>query len=135
MLIVRPLVLLGSLVQLLLGGWLAWRLLWREVPDPVAIGICGVVLFLGFASAAALAVPRRPSASRTLAARLNMAILALIVLPTLALAIVELAQGVEVDRIRTTAAVAALASLPFLVNGLGLAWIERCSTRAIGRLP
>ena len=62
--ILRFLVLLASTLQLGIGGYAAYRLLYLEVPDLVGLVICSTIIIAGLASISGLYVRPKPSLSR-----------------------------------------------------------------------
>ena len=123
--ILRFLVLLASTLQLGIGGYAAYRLLYLEVPDLVGLVICSTIIIAGLASISGLYVRPKPSLSRRATVKLNMLILGLVLAAASVMLLFEHKQGAADARLRVLILVFAAGAMPFLVNGIALALIER----------
>ena len=124
--ILRFLVLLASVLQLIIGTYAAYRLLYLEVPDIVGLAICSTIIIAGLASLSGLWVRSRPSLSRRATIKLNMVLLGLLLRgATILIAFEHQQVGSDSGRAHLLVLVALACAAPFLINGLALALIER----------
>lgn len=123
--VLRFLVLLASSLQLGIGGYAAYRLLYLEVPDLVSLVICSTIIIAGLASISGLYARPKPSLSRQATIKLNMLILGLVLAAASVMILFEHQQGAAEARLRLLILVFTASAMPFLVNGLALAMIER----------
>jgi hypothetical protein len=123
--VLRTLVLLASIAQVAVGAYIAYRLLWIEVPDLVGLLLCSAIIIAGLASLSCLHISPRPSLSRRSTVKLNLVILLLALVAASVMIGFEYNRGASTEKLQWFAMVFAIGATPFLVNGLALGVIER----------
>ena len=123
--LLRVLVIVSSLLQIGIGGYAAYRFLYVEVPDVFALMLCSAIIIAGLASLSGLCVRLRPSISRVATVKLNAVILALLILAGVLFMLIERHEGADATRLQMLGVVFGAFGLPFFINSISLAMIER----------
>lgn len=119
MALVRFCIVIASLCQLVLGGILAWGLLYRDEPGVLALIVCTAVLLAGLWGLLRVRRSVAGSSAPLGACRFNMTLFIVFAAAALMLVGLERLQGADVDRLVQVGTVSAVLVAPFLVSGLG----------------
>jgi cytochrome bd-type quinol oxidase subunit 1 len=123
--VLRVLVMLASAIQLAIGSYAAYRLLWIEVPDVFGLLLCSAIVVTGLASLSALYIRPRPSVSRISTMRMNLLIFSLLGIGAILFMYFERHEPTTIERLHYLLTAFAICASPFLVNCFSLGLIER----------
>ncbi|MCA9294987.1 MAG: hypothetical protein KC983_00690 [Phycisphaerales bacterium] len=128
----RMLVFLASLVQLAIGGSIAYGIFigpepsWmNEAPSWLAIVIMSTVTIAGLAGLLGLMLRAKPSQSRASTAKLNVILLLVAGGAAAALFYMEQQRGMSLERGQVLAFLFGALTVPFLLNSMALSMMER----------
>jgi hypothetical protein len=124
-LMLRFLVTVASVAQVIIGSFLAYRLLHVDVPDLVGLVASGTVILAGLSGLFAMFARARAGAARAPIRTMNMVIAAILIALGAILIAFQYQQGLSIGELLTIGAMGAVLVVPFLVNSVGLAILER----------
>jgi hypothetical protein len=121
----RILVTVASIAQVIIGSFLAYRLLHVDVPDLVGLIASGTVILAGLSGLFAMFARARARGARTPIRAMNMVIAAIFIALGAILIAFQYHQGLSIGELLALGAMGAVIVVPFLVNSVGLAILER----------